>query len=222
MEDPIDIIQKNITMRELYECLAEEASELAQASLKMIRLESKGNTTNKTFEETYDNLIEEYTDVYNIASALLKIEPDFELSYEKLKRWANRIEEAMSRYKVYRVEDIVGQHGIWRDFDGSFNPVFNKLSHGKCRDMPMEDSNFYREGGKRWFSATDTPEKLKEWFSEQDVREMLELGYHVIEFEVTELRPVNEYEVVFTRESIRGTRLMKPEDIWPELGVTKK
>lgn len=222
MEHPIDIIRKNVTMRELYECLAEEASELAQASLKMIRLGSKGNPTDKTVVEAYDNLIEEYTDVYNIAERLLKLKPDDELSYEKLKRWANRIEEVMPRYKVYRVEDLVGQHGIWRDFDGSLNPVFNKLSHGKCRDMPMEDSDFYREDGKKWFSATDTPEKLREWFSGQDVKEMLDLGYHVIEFEVTELRPVNEYEVVFTRESIRGTRLMKPEDIWPGLGVTKK
>lgn len=217
MEHPIDIIQKNVTLRELYECLAEEASKLAQASLKMIRLDSKGNPTDKTVEEAYDNLIEEYTDVYNIAERLLELKPDDELSYEKLKRWANRIEEAMPRYKVYRVEDPVGQHGIWRDFDGNLNPVFNKLSHGKCRDMPMEDSDFYREEGKRWFSATDTPEKLREWFSGQDVKEMLELGYHVIEFEVTELRPVSEYEVVFTRESIRGTRLMKPEDIWPGL-----
>ena len=58
--------------------------------------------------------------------------------------------------KVYRVEDPYRKFGIWRDFDETVDPVFKYLSDGKCKDMPMENSDFYREGGKNWFSATDT------------------------------------------------------------------
>ena len=97
--------------------------------------------------------------------------------------------------KVYGVEDPYRKHGIWRDFDGTVNPVFKYLSDGKCKDMPMENSDFYREGGKNWFSATDTPEKLKAWFSTQDVIEMEDMGYSVIEFEEIKYRDnlKNEY-----------------------------
>lgn len=116
--------------------------------------------------------------------------------------------------KVYRVEDPYRKHGIWRDFDGTVNPVFKYLSNGKCKDMPMENSDFYREGGKNWFSATDTPEKLKAWFSTQDVIEMEDMGYSVIEFEVTNVREVSEFEVVFTRDSIIKWDYIDPQSIW--------
>lgn len=115
---------------------------------------------------------------------------------------------------AYRVENPVGQHGIWRDFDGKVNPVFQHLTHGKCKDMPMEDSDFYREGGKQWFSATDTPEKLRVWFSALDVAEMEKLGYGVYIFEVREYRVVSECEIVFTRESVVSVDRISPFVIW--------
>lgn len=125
-------------------------------------------------------------------------------------------ENKVKTIKVYRVEDPKEGHGLWRDFNGDFNPVFNKLTKGKCKDMPMEDSDFYREDGKMWFSATDTPEKLTAWFSALDVVELEKLGYNVYEFEVEEWRPVNEYEVVFTRESIKWVKAIDPVEIWGE------
>lgn len=118
--------------------------------------------------------------------------------------------------KVYRVEDPRREHGIWRNFNGTVNPVFKYLSDGKCKDIPMEDSDFYREGGKNWFSATDTPEKLKAWFSTQDVIEMEAMGYSVIEFEVTNVREVSEFEVVFTRDSILKWDYIDPYSIWED------
>lgn len=123
--------------------------------------------------------------------------------------------------KVYRVEDPKGQHGLWRDFDGSINPVFSKLTVGKCKDMPMDDSDFYRRGGKQWFSATDTPDKLKAWFDILDVIEMERLGYGVFEFEVTGVETVSPFEVVFTRDSIVGVRRIDPSGIWKGYTNTK-
>ena len=117
--------------------------------------------------------------------------------------------------KVYRVEDPIECHGLWRDFDGTVNPVFSKLTHGQCKDMPMDDSDFYRSDGKKWFSATDDPEKLKAWFSIEDIAELKNMGYDVFEFSVTECKHVSEYEVVFTRESIvREPVKISPGSIW--------
>lgn len=116
--------------------------------------------------------------------------------------------------KAYRVEDQRRGHGIWRDFDGKVNPVFSKLTQGKCKDMPMEDSEFYRHDGKQWFSATDTSEKLKAWFSVLDVVEMLDLGYSVFEFEISSCRVVSEYEICFTRDCIISQKEIDPRDIY--------
>jgi hypothetical protein len=119
--------------------------------------------------------------------------------------------------KAYRVENQQKGHGIWRDFDGTVNPVFKHLTQGKCKDMPMEDSDFYRAEGKQWFSATDTPEKLKAWFSALDVKEMLELGYEIFEFDITNCRKVSEYEICFTRDSVMSQRIINPSEIYEEL-----
>ena len=118
--------------------------------------------------------------------------------------------------KAYRVEDQERGHGIWRDFDGTVNPVFSQLTQGKCKDMPMEDSDFYRYDGKQWFSATDTPEKLKAWFSALDVIEMQDLGYSVFEFDISSCRVVSEYEICFTRDSILSQKKIDPRSIYGE------
>lgn len=116
--------------------------------------------------------------------------------------------------KVYRVENPVEEHGLWRNFDGSPCDVFDKLTQGKSRTLPMPDNDFYREGGKQWFSATDTPDKLTAWFDVLDIVQMRSLGYKVYEFEVSNARTVNEYEVVFTRDSIESIIAIDPADIW--------
>lgn len=118
--------------------------------------------------------------------------------------------------KVYRVENPKEEHGLWRNFDGSPCDVFSKLTVGKCKNMPMPDNDFYRQNGKQWFSATDTPEKLQAWFDVLDIIQMRQLGYKVYEFEVTETKPVSEYEVVFTRESIISCTAIDPAEIWQD------
>ena len=80
----------------------------------------------------------------------------------------------------------------------------------------IEDSDFYREDGMNWFSATNTPKKLKDWFSAQDVIEMEVKGYSIIEFEVTNVREVSEFEVVFARESILKWDYIDPCSIWKD------
>lgn len=118
--------------------------------------------------------------------------------------------------KAYRVENQLEEHGIWRNFDRTINPVFRHLTQGKCKDMPMEDSDYYRYNGKQWFSATDTPEKLKAWFSALDISEMIEMGYYIFEFEIESCRVVSEFEICFTRDSILSQKIIEPSGIYGE------
>lgn len=87
---------------ELYTALAEEASELTKASLKVLRASGAvKNPTPISYDKAYDNLMEEVADVFVclLAVGILdadKIEgTDFsDIVDEKIQRWANRVLEA--------------------------------------------------------------------------------------------------------------------------------
>ena len=77
----------------IFEQLAEECSELAQASLKMARIIRGENPTPVTEREAFANVIEELSDVSLCADAL-DIDPDYNIMRGKAARWENRIKEA--------------------------------------------------------------------------------------------------------------------------------
>lgn len=80
----------------LLEQLAEKCSELAQAALKLARLERGENPTPKTEEECVENLLEELGDV-NLCMSVIEANRGIHircLSVDKKARWAKRIREA--------------------------------------------------------------------------------------------------------------------------------
>lgn len=80
----------------LLEQLAEECSELAQAALKMARLERGENPTPKTLDECFEEIIEEMADV-KLCIWVVEAIRGFNLScncYRKRERWAQRIRES--------------------------------------------------------------------------------------------------------------------------------
>ena len=80
----------------LLEQLAEECSELAQAALKLARLERGENPTPKTLDECFGALIEEMADV-KLCIWVVESIRGFNLSCNcdrKRERWAKRIREA--------------------------------------------------------------------------------------------------------------------------------
>lgn len=96
-----DILPKT----EILAQLAEEASELAQAALKLRRALDGTNPTPKSVAECEANLLEEFADISNAATALcdawfkdaLDSECEFwdaeqEIEYAKYKRWLSRLE----------------------------------------------------------------------------------------------------------------------------------
>lgn len=74
----------------MLEQLAEEAAELAQAALKLARIERGENPTPVSKEEAEENLREEYTDVYQCAMEL-EIPVVWEQIEVKRQRFRNRI-----------------------------------------------------------------------------------------------------------------------------------
>jgi len=114
----------------------------------------------------------------------------------------------------YRVEDQIEQHGLWRNFDGTWNPVFDQLSEGLSRSLPMEDNDLYRQDGKQWFAAAPTKETLKHWFSLNDVLELAELGYKIYEFKLENTKQVSDFEIIFTRDNIVSQKEIDYKEIW--------
>lgn len=80
-----------LTERELLEQLAEEAAELSQAALKLIRAGGmSNNATPITEQKAIDNLKEELHDVLAVADLLGVINYDNDKN-PKWKRWAKRL-----------------------------------------------------------------------------------------------------------------------------------
>lgn len=78
-----------LSERELLEQLAEEAAELSQAALKLIRAEGlSNNTTPVTAGQARTNLQEEFSDILTVAELLELIDCQND---KKLQRWAERL-----------------------------------------------------------------------------------------------------------------------------------
>lgn len=118
--------------------------------------------------------------------------------------------------KVYRVENEAEQKGLWRKFDGTYEPLFDMLTDGKCKDLPMEDSPIYREGGKKWFASAPSKETLQKWFSKKDLEELVSKGFTISEFEVVGYKKVSDFEYIFTRDNIINRNYLEVSDIYPE------
>ena len=86
-------IRKVLSARDLAEQLAEECSELAKASLKMIRAGGmSANITPITRREAYDNFVEEQKDVISVLWLLTGNERYAYIDgYPKYERWAKRL-----------------------------------------------------------------------------------------------------------------------------------
>lgn len=101
--DYFNYIVSELDERAILEGLAEEASEVAKAALKLIRAkELSGNTTSKTKEEALHDLAEELTDLDMVRTVLEKkdgellstiagINKDGIGANPKWKRWAERL-----------------------------------------------------------------------------------------------------------------------------------
>nr|DAQ07459.1 MAG TPA: nucleoside triphosphate pyrophosphohydrolase [Caudoviricetes sp.] len=85
-------VAEHLTERDLLEGLAEEASELTKAALKLIRANGTNNFTPVTVDDAKANLIEELGDIAMIID-ILGIKVPQSSDNTKWNRWATRIKE---------------------------------------------------------------------------------------------------------------------------------
>ena len=98
----IDCIREHLSQEELLCQLAEEASELAKAALKLRRVYDGTNPTPTGRGEAFSNLLEEIADV-NVAITVLGLDSAHNLMEisgimdKKIERWYRRLEEAEAK-----------------------------------------------------------------------------------------------------------------------------
>lgn len=106
MSNEIDTIRRYLGEEELLTQLAEEATELAHAALKLRRAMKGDNPTTVSAEDAYNNLLEEVSDI-EVCLAVLNYagEADLEsirrICAEKTNRWAKRLEERNNGEVLY-------------------------------------------------------------------------------------------------------------------------
>lgn len=91
-----EVIREHLTEEELLAQLAEEATELAQAALKLRRVYDGKNPTPVTHDVAFDNLKEEIADVMLVIDVLGVGRDHMERCMRqanKLSRWMKRLEE---------------------------------------------------------------------------------------------------------------------------------
>lgn len=98
MNENVEYVKRVLPCEVRFTQLAEEATELAQAALKMYRILDGRNPTPVTPEEGMANLYEEISDVLGALRALdlTGIEPAkayAEISTNKFERWVGRLKE---------------------------------------------------------------------------------------------------------------------------------
>lgn len=102
---------------------------------------------------------------------------------------------------LYRIDNFEQKRGIWRDWDGNWNPVFDEfLQDGVSKDLPMEDNKTYQGG---WFAATESLETLiPHWVSFDDLRKLYKHGWVVQSYLCEEqyTKKLNDYETIFLKE----------------------
>ena len=107
LEENIAFIRKKLDRVTLLEGLTEEAAELSQAALKVIRAENlRNNYTPVTSYEAREALKEELHDVMTMAYTLGILPGVFYPDYEKTERWAERLKKPPRKRKsVSMVEE---------------------------------------------------------------------------------------------------------------------
>ena len=100
MDNVREYIRSKVGVLELLAGLAEEASELAQAALKLRRAYSGKNVTPVSQEDAYDKLLEEIADVGLYIQMLdINLAEVCKIRMKKQDRWVRRLEAAEEEEK---------------------------------------------------------------------------------------------------------------------------
>lgn len=87
--------------------------------------------------------------------------------------------------KFYCVCNIESKQGLWYNFDGTFTGmIHNEFNFCQNSDLKMD----FDPTLVGWLSTCDTIEGVWQWFTQEDVLKLQELGWYLHEFEATQYR----------------------------------
>lgn len=90
----LETVASQVSCAALFEQLAEESAELAQAALKMARVVRGENPTPVTKYDAMAGILEELSDVALVCEALdLKVDRQGRAMEKKLQRWVKRLQQ---------------------------------------------------------------------------------------------------------------------------------
>jgi len=120
----------------------------------------------------------------------------------------------METKTIYRIENPVEMHGMWYDKQGNFDPIIEKLCpEGLAKDFPMPFNFRHKKSKKHWYSAGKSIDNMNQWFSPQDAINLMNNGFKLFQFDVTEFQEL-EMECLFTREGIIAQEEIPLEVVW--------
>lgn len=103
--------------------------------------------------------------------------------------------------ELYRVQSRDNAGSMWYNPDGTSNRIVDRLTSDRLAKLPMEYDSRYREGGKIWQCAAWDIRHLNQWFSRQDMMELIDMNFHVVRFNAKEYVK-EENQVIFTMKSV--------------------
>jgi hypothetical protein len=86
----------------------------------------------------------------------------------------------------YRVCNQVTHRGMWYDYQGVFTGLIHDKEFDFClhKDLEME----FDKDLVGWLSATDTLDKLFEWFPKEEIIKLQSFGWFIHEFEAIQYK----------------------------------
>ena len=113
--------------------------------------------------------------------------------------------------RLYRIENPLTMQGMWYSGEGLYTGLITRFGDALCQDVPMDFDPQFKIGGD-WFSACDTVEGLRAWFSKNDISRLQSMGYGLYEFRPDHTRTVNGH-AVFLRG--RAGTVLPIDLVWP-------
>lgn len=103
---------------------------------------------------------------------------------------------------VYRIENVDRSVGFWYNQDGTESHLAEKLQTAN-RDLPMppDRERYTAPSGHRWICSAPSLEALLHWFNKEDFPKLIENGFKLHMYEVTEYHEDGP-QTLFTREGV--------------------
>lgn len=115
---------------------------------------------------------------------------------------------------IYRIEIPHANRGMWYNENGELDKEINRLCPDSIAgNIPMPYNPKHRKDGRVWNSAGKSIENMNQWFSREDAETLVNNGFKLYEFVVTEWQEL-EMEILFTREGVIKQTEIPIDDVW--------